>query len=167
MKDCWMKKGLVVSVILLFICVAIAPSINQSVVTASQDDDLVEVTTQACGIELLSIKRGSVKIHFYEDLDNDSVFDIDEPSPPLFIVHLKTQDSNLSPMINRIKIIGCRGNVIFRFMPYPAMYSLTAHYERVLYGILWEFWQYNDLLNLNEDIMGTQINLPISHFAVP
>jgi len=50
MKDCWMKKGLVVSVILLFICVAIAPSINQSVVRASQDDDLVEVTTQACGI---------------------------------------------------------------------------------------------------------------------
>src|SRR4030042_1592503 len=51
MKDNWMTKGLVVSVILLFIGVTIAPSINFTVVKASQDDDLVEVTTQACGIK--------------------------------------------------------------------------------------------------------------------
>ena len=51
MKDTWMKKGLVVSVILLFIGVAVGPSINLSVVKASQEDDLVEVTTQACGIK--------------------------------------------------------------------------------------------------------------------
>jgi hypothetical protein len=38
-------------VIFLFVCVAIAPSINLTVVKASQDDDLVEVTTQACGIQ--------------------------------------------------------------------------------------------------------------------
>ncbi|PNX54030.1 MAG: hypothetical protein BV458_01165 [Thermoplasmata archaeon M9B2D] len=50
MKDTWMKKGLVVTVIILFIGVAVAPSINQSVVKASQEDDFVEVTTQACGI---------------------------------------------------------------------------------------------------------------------
>jgi hypothetical protein len=43
-----MKKILAIGVILLFIGVAVAPSINQSVATASQDDDLVEVTTQAC-----------------------------------------------------------------------------------------------------------------------
>jgi hypothetical protein len=46
-----MKKILAVSIILLFIGVAVAPSINQSVVKASTDDDLVEVTTQACGIK--------------------------------------------------------------------------------------------------------------------
>ncbi len=46
-----MKKILAVGVILFFIGVAVAPSINQSVVKASQDDDLVEVTTQACGIK--------------------------------------------------------------------------------------------------------------------
>ena len=46
-----MKKILVVGVILLFIGVAVAPSINHSVVKASTDDDLVEVTTQACGIK--------------------------------------------------------------------------------------------------------------------
>jgi hypothetical protein len=37
MKDYWLKKGLVVSVILLFIGVAVAPSINFNVVKASQD----------------------------------------------------------------------------------------------------------------------------------
>ena len=39
-----MKKLLVLGVILLFIGVAVAPSINQSVVKASTNDDLVEVT---------------------------------------------------------------------------------------------------------------------------
>jgi hypothetical protein len=46
-----MKKIRVVGVILLFIGIAIAPSINTGVVTASQDDDLVEITTQVCGIK--------------------------------------------------------------------------------------------------------------------
>jgi len=50
MKKNWVKKGFVVSVILLFIGVSIAPSINFTVVKASNDNDLVEVTTQACGI---------------------------------------------------------------------------------------------------------------------
>ncbi len=38
-------------VILLFIGVAVAPSINQSIVKASTEDNLVEVTAQACGIK--------------------------------------------------------------------------------------------------------------------
>ena len=46
-----LRKSLVVAVILLFIGVAIAPSINSNVVKASNDNDLVEVTTQACGIK--------------------------------------------------------------------------------------------------------------------
>ncbi len=46
-----MKKILAVGIIFLFIGVAVAPSINQSVVKASTDDELVEVTTQACGIQ--------------------------------------------------------------------------------------------------------------------
>lgn len=45
------RKRVVVGIILLFIGVLVAPSINQSVAKASQDDDLVEVTTQACGIK--------------------------------------------------------------------------------------------------------------------
>ena len=45
------RKWLVVGIILLFVGVSIAPTINFNVVKASQDDDLVEVTTQACGIK--------------------------------------------------------------------------------------------------------------------
>jgi hypothetical protein len=46
-----MEKILALGIILLFIGVAVAPSINLSVVKASNDNDLVEVTTQACGIK--------------------------------------------------------------------------------------------------------------------
>jgi len=45
------KKCLAIGIILLFVGVTIAPTINQSVVTATQDDDLIEVTSQACGIK--------------------------------------------------------------------------------------------------------------------
>jgi len=45
------KKCLAVGIILLFIGVAVAPSINFTVVKASTDNELVEVTTQACGIK--------------------------------------------------------------------------------------------------------------------
>jgi len=46
-----MKKIFASYIIFLFIGVAVAPSINTSVVTASHDDDLVEVTAQACGFK--------------------------------------------------------------------------------------------------------------------
>jgi hypothetical protein len=45
------RKGLAVGIILLFIGVAVAPSINSTVVKASNDNDLVEVTSQTCGIQ--------------------------------------------------------------------------------------------------------------------
>ena len=51
MKESWISKSLVFIVILLFIGVTVAPSINFNVVKASNDNDLVEVTTQACGIK--------------------------------------------------------------------------------------------------------------------
>jgi hypothetical protein len=50
-KNPLIGKCLAVGIILLFIGVAVAPSINTSVVKASNDNDLVEVTTQACGIQ--------------------------------------------------------------------------------------------------------------------
>ena len=46
-----MKKLLAIGIIFLFIGVAVAPSINSTVVKASDDNDLVEVTSQACGIQ--------------------------------------------------------------------------------------------------------------------
>jgi len=39
------------TIVILFLGVAVAPSINFSVVKASEDDDFIEVTTQACGIQ--------------------------------------------------------------------------------------------------------------------
>jgi len=64
-----MKKSLAVGVILLFIGVAIAPSINLSVVKASQDDDLVEVTTQACGIKGYGNTTVKLTREQYNDLE--------------------------------------------------------------------------------------------------
>jgi hypothetical protein len=46
-----LKKILALFVILLFIGIAVAPSINFTVVKASTDNNLVEVTSQACGIK--------------------------------------------------------------------------------------------------------------------
>jgi hypothetical protein len=45
------SKWLAIGIILLFVGVTIAPTINFNTVKASQDDELVEVTTQACGIQ--------------------------------------------------------------------------------------------------------------------
>ncbi|MCU0849833.1 MAG: hypothetical protein MUC80_00990 [Candidatus Thermoplasmatota archaeon] len=45
------RKWLTIGIILLFLGVTIAPTINFNTVKASQEDDLVEVTTQACGIQ--------------------------------------------------------------------------------------------------------------------
>jgi len=45
------RQCVVVSIILLLIGVIVAPPINYGVVKASTDNDLVEVTSQACGIQ--------------------------------------------------------------------------------------------------------------------
>jgi len=44
------KKGVVVAVILLFIGLAFAPSINANISKASIDSELVEFTTEVCGL---------------------------------------------------------------------------------------------------------------------
>ena len=63
-----MKKFLVVGVILLFFGVAVAPSINFTVVKASNDNDLVEVTTQACGIDGIQIHTVKLTQEQYQNL---------------------------------------------------------------------------------------------------
>jgi len=45
------RKWLAIGIILLFVGVTLAPTINFNTVKASTDEDLVEVTTQACGIK--------------------------------------------------------------------------------------------------------------------
>jgi len=60
---------LTVGIILLFIGVAIAPSITQCVVTASHEDDRIAVTTQAYGIQgygTITVKLSKAQ---YQDLE--------------------------------------------------------------------------------------------------
>ncbi len=54
------RKWLVLGIILLFVGVTIAPTINFNTVKASNDNDLVEVTAQACGIK--GYKDSTVKL---------------------------------------------------------------------------------------------------------
>jgi hypothetical protein len=63
------RKWLAVGIILLFIGVAVAPSINQNVVKASQEDDLIEVTTQACGIQGYGDNTVKLTRQQYQDLE--------------------------------------------------------------------------------------------------
>ncbi len=61
------KKFLAMGVILLFIGVAVAPSINSSAVKPS--DDLVEVTSQACGIQGFANTTVKLTKQQYQDLE--------------------------------------------------------------------------------------------------
>jgi hypothetical protein len=62
------RKYLAVGIILLFVGVTIAPTINFNTVKASQDD-LVEVTTQACGIKGYGNTTVKLTREQYQDLE--------------------------------------------------------------------------------------------------
>jgi len=51
MNRSYLKKGIGVIVIFLFISVTVTPSINFNVVKASSDNEIIEVTSEACGIK--------------------------------------------------------------------------------------------------------------------
>jgi hypothetical protein len=63
------RKWLAVGIILLFVGVATAPSINFTVVKASNDNDLVEVTTGACGIKGFGDTRVKLTRQQYQNLE--------------------------------------------------------------------------------------------------
>jgi hypothetical protein len=63
------RKCLVVGIILLFIGVSVAPSINTAVVKASNDNDLVEVTSQACGVQGFGNTTVKLTKEQYQDLE--------------------------------------------------------------------------------------------------
>ena len=62
-----MKKLLALGIIFLFFGVAVAPSINSSVVKTS--DDLIEVTSQACGIQGFGNTTVKLTKQQYQDLE--------------------------------------------------------------------------------------------------
>ncbi len=63
------KKGLAISVTLLFIGITLAPNINITATKASADHDLVEVTTQACGIREFGDTTVTLTKQQYENLE--------------------------------------------------------------------------------------------------
>jgi hypothetical protein len=63
------EKCLAIGIILLFVGVTIAPIINFNTVKASMDDDLVEVTTQACGIKGYGDTAVKLTREQYQDLE--------------------------------------------------------------------------------------------------
>ena len=69
MNQLVVKKYQVIVAILLFIGVAIAPSINFNVVKASDDNDLIEVTSQACGIQGFGNTTVKLTKQQYKDLE--------------------------------------------------------------------------------------------------
>ena len=60
---------LAVGIIFLFVGVTIAPTINLNTVKASTDEDLVEVTTQACGIQGYGNTTVNLTREQYQDLE--------------------------------------------------------------------------------------------------
>jgi hypothetical protein len=64
-----MKKLLVVGVIFLFIGVSVAPSINSSVVKTNENRNLIEVTSQACGIQGFGTTIVKLTKQQYQDLE--------------------------------------------------------------------------------------------------
>ena len=64
-----MKKIIVLSVILLFIGISASPTFNFQIIKASQDDDLVEVTTQAYGIKGYGNTTVKLTREQYQDLE--------------------------------------------------------------------------------------------------
>lgn len=63
------SKSLAIGIILLFIGISVAPSINQSIVTASQENDLVEVTTHVCGNQVYGDTSVMLTRQQYQDLE--------------------------------------------------------------------------------------------------
>jgi hypothetical protein len=65
----YLRNGLAIGIILLFIGVTLAPSINFNVVKASTDNELVEVTTQACGIKGFGNQTVKLTKQQYQNLE--------------------------------------------------------------------------------------------------
>jgi hypothetical protein len=63
------KKLLAIGIIFLFIGVAVAPSINSTIAKASNENDLVEVTSQACGVQGFGNTTVKLTKEQYQDLE--------------------------------------------------------------------------------------------------
>jgi hypothetical protein len=64
-----LRKYLVIGIILLFISIAIAPTINYTTVKAVADNDTIEVTTEACGIKGFGNTTVKITRQQYQNLE--------------------------------------------------------------------------------------------------
>jgi hypothetical protein len=67
------RKYLVVGIIFLFMGVSIAPSINSTIVNADQDNDLVDVSIQVCGMK--GFRASTVTLTRQQYTDVEKIFD--------------------------------------------------------------------------------------------
>ncbi len=63
-------KWLAIGIILLFVGVTIAPSINFNTVKATTDDDLVEVTTELCGFPGIKPHTMTLSKHHLNEIES-------------------------------------------------------------------------------------------------
>jgi hypothetical protein len=121
------------------------------------------------GVMLVNAKMGSITFHVFKDLNRNQVFDTDEPSPPWAIVKLKMQGDHpfFWFMVNRVRLVGGIGDVTYRFVQYPCYYRLVADYYYSPDGLGTYFWNYEGILHLDENNIGTTIYIPLKGGYVP
>ena len=114
------------------------------------------------GVMLVNAKMGSITFHVFKDLDDDKMFDANEPSPPWAVVNLKKQDG-----INRFRFVVFSGGVTYRFVLYPYDYHLFANYFRCPEGLGVEDWSYEGTLRLDKENMGSVVYVPLNYTFTP
>ena len=121
------------------------------------------------GAMLVNAKMGSITFHVFKDIDDDKVFDTNEPSPPWTVIKLKTQCNFpiFYFLFNRIILVGGSGDVTCRFIRYPCDYHLVANYWYSPDGTGTELWYYESSLCLDENNIGTKIDIPLKGGYVP
>jgi hypothetical protein len=138
-----LKKILALGVILLFIGVAVAPSINMSVVKASNDNDLVEVTTQACGIKGYGNTTMRLTSEQYQDLEQ-------------YLVEFRAR---LNQTTTREEVIPIFKEAVVEFNKYgllPKGMSVVQT-QRLVTG--WNRNEYQKILNKQQEIFSKFINV--------
>jgi hypothetical protein len=110
--------------------------------------------------------RGMVKLHFYQDLNGDNIWEHNERSPPWLVIYLRTGLIHPDAFVHRLKLIA-GGTAIFRFLPYPATYKVTAWCEYNFAGIGTEIWTYEGTVNLADTMIGARIDLPCNVEFIP
>jgi hypothetical protein len=107
-------------------------------------------------------KMGSITFHVFKDLDNDKMFDANEPSPLWAVVNLKKEGG-----INRFRFVVFSGVVTYRFVLYPYNYHLFANYFYCPLGLGVEDWTYDGTLRLDENNIGSTVYVPLNYTYTP